>query len=312
MTGSIRSAILTEGYVGLEQQGLGLAERAGWVARPCRVTPRRPWGAFPARLWPRPLHRIDGLDLAPNELVIAVGGTAAVLAAAHRRCAGGPVVQVQHPRVPIDRFDVVVANRHDELTGPNVVVTRTALHRITPSALEAARTEWRGRLGEDARPLVAVLIGGANGRFRLGAPEAGALGTALAALARRERIALALTPSRRTAPTALAALRAALAPVGALIWDGAGANPYRGLLALAEQIVVTCDSISMVSEAAATTAAVSVVPLPGRSRRIGRFLATLAGAGRIRLFDGALDLEPRAPLDDTDEAVAATRLRLGL
>ena len=45
-----------------------------------------------------------------------------------------------------------------------------------------------------------------------------------------------------------------LAPLGAWIWDMEGDNPYFGLLALADVIVATLDSISMVSEAAATHA----------------------------------------------------------
>ena len=66
------------------------------------------------------------------------------------------------------RFDLIVVNRHDELTGPNVVVTRTALHRVTPARLAAAaaRLGTRG-LPHLPRPLVAVLVGGTNGRYRL-------------------------------------------------------------------------------------------------------------------------------------------------
>ena len=71
------------------------------------------------------------------ELVIGCGGMAAAVGAALRR-GGAPVVQVQHPRMDPRRFDLIVVNRHDELTGPNVVVTRTALHRVTPARLAAA------------------------------------------------------------------------------------------------------------------------------------------------------------------------------
>ena len=95
-------------------------------------------------------------------------GVAAAVGAALRRD-DRPVVQVQHPRMDPRRFDLVVVNRHDELTGPNVVVTRTALHRVTPARLAAAAAAWQPRLAHLKRPLVAVLIGGSNGRFRLDA-----------------------------------------------------------------------------------------------------------------------------------------------
>ena len=92
---------------------------------------------------------------------------AAVLAALRRKSMR--VVQVQNPRMDISRFDLIVANRHDELTGPNVFVTRTALHRVNASARLDRRSgppggiAWRRMAGR----LVAVLLGGSNGRYRL-------------------------------------------------------------------------------------------------------------------------------------------------
>ncbi len=308
-----RSAILSEGYAGLENQGLGLVEAAGWTARLCRIAPRGLWERLPARSWPRPLSAVTGLDAAHDEIVVAVGGTAGAVGAALRRARRvRAVVQVQNPRIAVRRFDVVIANRHDEIAGPNVIVIRTALHRVTAARLDEGRRAWADRLRDGSgRPLVAVLVGGSNGRFRLGRPEAGHLATALDAMCRRDAVAVALTPSRRTPPEAVAILRTALAPHGAFVWDGEGENPYLGLLACADAIVVTGDSISMVSEAVATTAPVHVASLPGRSRRIGLFLEGLRRDGRIRSFDGRFDPFPAQPLDDTAEAAHDTRRRLG-
>jgi mitochondrial fission protein ELM1 len=191
-------------------------------------------------------------------------------------------------------------------------VTRTALHRVTQARLAQARAEWAPRLAHLPRPLVAVLVGGSNGRYRFDAPVAEALGAALARMMREDRVGLALTPSRRTSPEALAALRSALEPLGGWVWDGSGENPYFGLLALADAIVVTEDSVSMVSEACATSAPVLLARLPGRSRRIALFNRLLAQDGRVRDFQGRLDLWPTAPLDDTPEAGDALRRLLGL
>jgi mitochondrial fission protein ELM1 len=123
---------------------------------------------------------------------------------------------------------------------------------------------------------------------------------------------VALPPSRPTDPAAIRALSDALTPLGGWVWDGAGENPYFGLLALADAIVVTMDSVSMVSEAAATAAPVLVAALPGKSRRIGLFLDGLTVDGRIRPFAGRLDMWPAEPLDDTPVAAAEMRRRLGL
>lgn len=307
-----RSWILCEGYVGLQAQALGLAEAAGLDPDLRILTPRAPWSWIGARLWPKPLSiTADALRPPLPALTISCGGTGGVIGAALRR-RGIPVVQVQHPRMDPRRFDVVVVNRHDRLTGPNVVVTRTALHRVTPARLAAAGEAWRAAFAALPRPLVAVLVGGSNGRFRLDASVATQLAGALAQMVRRDRVGLALTPSRRTDPAVRRILTEALGPLGAYVWDGEGENPYFGMLALADAIVVTEDSVSMVSEAVATQAPVLLAALPGRSRRIRAFTEILLKEGRLRPFAGRLETWTATPLDDTAAAAEEVRRRLGL
>jgi hypothetical protein len=304
--------ILSPPLAGLQSQAIGLAEAAGLPHELRDLRPAAPWKWVTARFWPRPLRAVAAaLRGPPPPLVIGCGGMGGAVAAAMGR-GSRPLVQIQHPRLDPNRFDLIVVNRHDGLTGPNVLVTRTALHRATPPRLAAAAAAWRDRLAHLPRPLVAVLVGGSNGRFRLDAAVAAQLGGALAGMMQRDRVGLALTPSRRTDPAAVQALHASLAPHGAFIWDGSGDNPYFGMLGLADAIVVTQDSVSMISEAVATAAPVLVARLPGRSHRIGVFLDELLAADRIRWFDGRLATWPVAPLDDTPEAAAELRRRLGL
>jgi mitochondrial fission protein ELM1 len=210
------------------------------------------------------------------------------------------------------RFDVVVVNRHDELTGPNVVVTRTALHRATPERLAAAAATWRPCLAHLKRPLVAVLLGGNNGRFRFDADVARELAGQLASMMRNDGAGVAVTPSRRTDPAAARVLAEALLPLGAYVWDGTGENPYFGMLALADAIIVTIDSVSMVSEAVATAAPVLLAKLPGRSRRNRLFMEALLREHRVREFSGRLEQWKVQPLDDTCHAAAEMCRRLGL
>jgi mitochondrial fission protein ELM1 len=305
--------ILSEAYAGLQAQALGLAEAAGLASDLRTLHPRRLWRRLPARLWPWPLRAVDPAALAPPlpNILIGCGGMAAAVGAALRR-PGLAVVQVQNPRMDIRRFDLVLAALHDELRGANVIVTRTALHRVTTARLAAARLHWAPAFAALPRPLVAVLVGGSNGRFRLDAAVGARLAASLAALPRESGAGLVLTASRRTDPAALAALRAALLPLGAYIWDGSGENPYFGLLALADLILVTEESVSMISEAVATAAPVMLLKLPGRSRRQRLFTESLLADGRVRRFAGRLELWPVSPLDDTAEAAAEMRRRLRL
>jgi mitochondrial fission protein ELM1 len=107
-------------------------------------------------------------------------------------------------------------------------------------------------------------------------------------------------------------LRDVLEPRGAWIWDGQGENPYFGMLACADAIIATADSVSMVSEAVATSVPVFLVRLPGKSGRIGAFMDALVADGRVRDFAGKLELWDTGPLDDTAMAGAEVRRRLGL
>ena len=306
------SWVISEGLAGLRAQALGLAEAAGLAPDLRVLQPSAPWKWISAKFWPNPLTAVAEAVKTPLPgLAIGCGGMAgAVLAALRRQSL--QVVQVQDPRMDIRRFDLIVASVHDELTGPNVFVTRTALHRVTPERLAAEAEAWRDRFAPYQRPLVAVLLGGSNGRYRLDRNAGAKLATDLAAMAKRDNVGVVVTPSRRTDPAVTALIRDALAPASGWVWDFTGKNPYFGMLALADMIIVTQDSVSMISEASATSAPVMVAPLPGSSRRQGLFLTSMINADRVRPFSGRFVHWPVSPLNDTPAAAAEMRRRLGL
>jgi mitochondrial fission protein ELM1 len=97
-----------------------------------------------------------------------------------------------------------------------------------------------------------------------------------------------------------------------LLWDGVGDNPYFAYLGYADSIVVTQDSINMVTEAAGTGKPVYVKRLPGYSRRQSNFHALMLEAGVTRVFDGTLESWSYAPINDTETVAAPIRQALGL
>lgn len=304
--------ILCTDLAGLRAQALGLAEAA--CLRPAfhALQPRFPWSRLSPSLWPRPLAAVQQAAITPpfGDVLIGAGGAAARVCAALRSPAL-PAVIIQHPRMALSKFDLVLAARHDGISGPNVIVTRTALHRVTPARLDAERAIWAPVFAALPRPLVAVLIGGSNGRYRLETDFAAHLAEQLAGLIKSGQAGIMLTPSRRTAPAVLEILRGRLAPLGAYVWDMQGENPYFGMLACADAIIATADSVSMVSEAVATAVPVYLLRLPGRSARIGAFMDALVADGRVRDFTGRLDMWPVEPMDDTPMAGFELRRRLG-
>jgi uncharacterized protein len=152
-----------------------------------------------------------------------------------------------------------------------------------------------------------VLIGGSNRAYSLTLDRLGAIADAIAACVRGSGGAAVVTPSRRTGDAGIALLRERLADVPSVIWDMTGDNPYFAYLAIADAFLVTADSVSMISEAAATGRPVHIVELDGGDAKFARFHAAMRAAGITRSFVGRVESWDYAPLDDTARAGAAVR-----
>jgi uncharacterized protein len=116
-----------------------------------------------------------------------------------------------------------------------------------------------------------------------------------------------VTPSRRTGAEGLKLVQDRLAGLPAAIWDGAGDNPYFAYLALADALLVTADSVSMISEAAATGKPVHILDLDGGNAKFARFHQLMRQAGITRPFAGHLESWSYPIPDDTARAGSALR-----
>jgi mitochondrial fission protein ELM1 len=308
--------VVTDDKPGMVSQALGLAEAVGLAIVEKRISVRAPWRWLPPHVWVAPFAALarDGDRLARPwpRLLIGCGRMSVPLSIAVRRASAGRTftVQIQNPAISLTNFDLVVPPRHDGLTGDNVIVTRGALHRVTAERLRAEAERHRATLEHLPRPLVTVLVGGTNAVYRLTPAIAADLGARLARLSAETGAGLAVTPSRRTGAEAEAALRQSLGEAPAVVWDGSGENPYFGYLGLADFVVATCDSVSMVSEACATGKPVYVVELEGGSAKFRAFHDGLHRDGLTRPFEGRLEAWDYAPLDDTASVAAEVRRRL--
>lgn len=310
--------VLTEGMAGMVTQAVGLAEAVGLPFSRKTVDLRPPWRWLPPRFWPPGVLGIAGGDttLSPPwpDLVVSCGRKSVGPAREIKRRSGGHTfaVHVQDPHVASGAFDVVVVATHDRYRGPNVIETRGALHRITPERLREAAERYAPPLSGMPRPFTAVLVGGSNRVYRLTPEITADLAARLAAFARDAGGTLLVTPSRRTGAQNEKVLRDALNGSSAVIWDGSGDNPYFGYLALADRIVVTCDSVSMVSEACATGKPVYVYDLPGGGAKFHRFHALFRDEGITKPFTRTVSDWSYPSFDETARVGAEIRRRMGL
>jgi mitochondrial fission protein ELM1 len=296
--------VVTDGKAGMENQCIGLAESLGVTPTIKRVRLRWPWRQLTpyVRIGGRAQFTAESDKLAPPwpDLLIATGrhSVAASLLVKKKSRGQTKTVQLQNPRVSPAHFDLVVVPRHDRLKGKNVVFTRGALHRITPELLREGAERLAFQFLKMHRPYISVLIGGSNAAYRMGSDEMTKFARQLADCARATGGSILVTASRRTSADCLRILDTELNHVPHYIWDGKGENPYFGLLGLADFLVVTCDSVNMVSEAASTGKPVYVVDLPGGSEKFSRFHDALRADGVTRPFDGKLAPYDYPALDD--------------
>ena len=198
-----------------------------------------------------------GLEAPWPDLVIAIGRRSVPVARWIKRQSKGAtkLVRIGHPRIDPGLFDLVVTTRQYPVPpGTNVVLLPVAMSRYleppTPTATEA---KW---LAEVPAPRTLLAIGGATKYWTL-------------PTVRIERIvadaapgkSLIVATSRRTDPALIERLRdmAAGNPDIRLV-DGPSPR-FNVLMAAADEIYVTGDSVSMLSEAVLTGKKVALIPI---------------------------------------------------
>lgn len=315
--------VLDDPRAGTAAQAIGIAERLG---RPFRRIPLS-WGwqrraAFLGRqgslmgVTDRAVLQPAG---EPPVLVVSAGRRSAPVALWLRHQYRSRLVHCMQPGLVglfgRDAFDLLVIPAHDRPdAAPNVMPVLGAPHRVSPLALVQAELSWRERLSHLPHPRIAVLVGGPVRRVGLRPEQAHALGSTLAQLAIGVGGTIMATTSRRTGEEATDALAAGLGPAMHSLyrWGEPDENPYMGMLATADVIVVTADSISMISEACATRAPVYVAMPELGGRRHQAFVESLVQAGQVRPLLHSLAAWERTPLDEAGRVADEIRRRFDL
>lgn len=253
--------VLSTHRVGDASQTLALAEALGlpfevksFVRRKLDVLAATPWSAS-----------LGGIDIEASSpltapwpaLVLSAGRENEPIARWIKRASGGRtrLVHVGRPWGNIDAYDLVVTTPQYRLPRrENVLENEAPLHRVTDDRLEVEALRWLPRLAHLPRPFVTVLVGGNSGPYALDREAGERLGREASDLARRLGGSLLISTSKRTPSSALAGLASAIdVPHYLFGWKrGAAENPYFAFLGLADQVVVTGDSMSMIAEACAT------------------------------------------------------------
>ena len=300
--------VISDGSAGMINQAWGLAESLSLEVTLKKIKLRQPWESL------APYFRCgldyclsadsDSLDL-PYPDVVFASGRHAILPAllVKEKSPSTKIVYFQNPKISSECFDAVICPEHDNYTGVNVITTLGATHRITNEKLKTAAQHF-AHLNPDHKPVLSVIIGGPNKKYSMPDDFAERLSHDLNQLL-DQGWRILMTLSRRT-PLSIAEKLRQL-PDSIYIWDGEGDNPYFGLLGLANALLVTCDSVSMISEACATSADVYLYKLKGRYPKFDCFHARVMSLGRTRWWTGEIKSGTVTPLTVTQDA--ATKLK---
>lgn len=311
--------VVTDGRAGNDRQALALAEALGLPFRHLVLGLRAPWSWFAPRLLPGgrfalPAPQRRGVVVPPwPAVIVGCGRAAAYYTRLVRELSEGGTyaVQILDPRLDPARWDTVIAPRHDGLDGANVLRPLGSLNPVDEAWLAEGR-EVCPAFGDLPQPRVAVLIGGPRKGIAIDAAYADALAARLVAQQQRDGGSLLVLASRRTPPAVVATLRERFAGIPGVVWSSEedGTNPYPAAMGWADRLVVTPDSINMLSEACAVGCPVQTLvraPLPDK---FARFHQALREAGLLRDLDDHAEPARQAPLRETHAIAETVRQRI--
>ena len=305
---------LTDGHAGNVRQAHALATALGEPFRAWTLAPRTPWRWVAPRVLPGSMNAFgptfQQAMRTPPTLAIGCGRQSA-LATRLLRSRGSRAVQILDPRIASRYWDVIVVPEHDGLRGENVIAMIGSLNPVDDLWLAAGRHAFP-ELGALPGPRTALLVGGTSAHARFDDTMYDTLLRRVERIARNEGGSVLATTSRRTPSHVGAALRDRLRGIPGTVWtDGAdGPNPYAGLLAWADRIVCTADSVNMLSEACATWAPVFVVGHEQVEGRPRRFVDALLRSGRVRSIDESAEAVAVTPLRETARVALEVTKRL--
>jgi KDO2-lipid IV(A) lauroyltransferase len=231
------------------------------------------------------------LTLLSSDIIISCGSSlAAINYVLSRENLSQSIVIMRPSLLGTRRFNLVIMPWHDNPPKrKNIVATEGALNLISESYLQSQANLLKGRLDSSRELTLGLLVGGNTRNFSLHRPLMQEVIVQLKAVIEKNEAQILASTSRRTSPEIESLLKEELRdyPYNRLLVIANENNPQYalgGILALSKIVVVSPESISMISEA--SSAGKYIVVFKGRlDKRHELFLRRMADKKYIYLCE---------------------------
>jgi mitochondrial fission protein ELM1 len=249
----LKGILLTEGMHGMISQVEGLAKALDIDFTHHKVELNHVWKFIPPNLSPISQNVFKKIDHDDFDMIISCGRKSVIPSIHLKNTANKKVfnIHIQDPKVDLNYFDFIVAPEHDAIQGQNVISTKGAIHYLTENQISENKDYLNSFIKKDERKIWTLILGGPTKYYNYSTKNMKHIFTSLYKLLKKHDFQLVVIPSMRTPLNTIHYAREFFGDNHTIIMD-VDKKAYLSALALSENIIVTCDSSSMISEAALT------------------------------------------------------------
>ena len=284
--GKLKALLLTEGMHGMISQVEGMAKALNSEYSHKIVRLSFPWNLIPPKF--TPISQIvlkDKIYITNNEipdLIISCGRKSVIPSIfLKRKNLKIFTIHIQDPKVSFKNFDAIVAPEHDNLKGDNIYSSKGAIHYITEQEINKARQYLANKIKSEK--VVSLILGGPNKYYSFKPDQIINIFNKIKSIFVSNGYKVIIIPSMRT-PKAIIDL--AIGEMGSCghVVNKVDKQAYLSAFALANFVIVTCDSTSMISEAATSSKPIFIAHMKAKKNnyRFKRFFELFKQMGITR------------------------------
>ena len=308
----LKAILLTEGMHGMISQVEGLAKALDLDFTHHKVELDNFWKLLPPKLTPISQKVFKKLNTDDFDVIISCGRKSVIPSIYLKKNSPKKVVNIhiQDPKVSLNNFDYIIAPQHDGLMGNNVYQTNGAIHYLTQDEIDSHSDYLKSRLDLN-KDYFLLILGGPTKHYDYSEKNISNILNIFNNLVIKNNLQGIVIPSMRT-PKNIIELSKIKLQQNSLVIDTIDKKAYLSALSLAKYICVTCDSTSMISEAALTGKPIYVADIPTNKndQRIRKFRELFSKLNIIKKLDNSLESWDYERLDETSRVANEIKKQL--